>query len=134
MRSVSPSLVLAGTLATGASAIAGAAEPVNPFEEPDEALLFQVEEELVTVASRYAQTAEQAPSIVTVLTDRDIRSRGYRTLADLLRSLPGVFVTVSPEGRQARSGSGGGEPRQQQVPFAGRRRSLVRRNLCPRLD
>ena len=100
MRSVSPSLVLAGTLATGASAIAGAAEPVNPFEEPDEALLFQVEEELVTVASRYAQTAEQAPSIVTVLTDRDIRSRGYRTLADLLRSLPGVFVTVSPEGRQ----------------------------------
>ena len=92
----SPILALSSALFAGA---AGAAEVTNPFEEPDESTLFRVEEELVTVASRYAQTADQAPSIVTVLTDREIRSRGYRTLADLLRSLPGVFVTVSQEGR-----------------------------------
>lgn len=78
---------------------AGAAEPVDPFDEPDEAELFRAEERVVTVASRYAQTVAQAPSIVTVLTDREIRTRGYRSLSDLLRSMPGVYVTVAQESR-----------------------------------
>jgi outer membrane receptor protein involved in Fe transport len=72
---------------------------VDPFSEPDEADAFKVEEEMVTVASRYAQTARQAPSIVTVLSDREIRERGYLTLSDLLSSLPGVYTTMAPEGR-----------------------------------
>lgn len=72
---------------------------VDPFTEPDEADAFQVEEQLVTVASRYAQTVEQAPSIVTVVTDREIRERGFRTLADLLASIPGVYTPMAPEGR-----------------------------------
>lgn len=76
-----------------------AAEPVDPFAEADEAELFRAEEQVVTVASRYSQTIQQAPAIVTVLTDRDIRARGHRTLADLLRSLPGVYVSSSQEGR-----------------------------------
>lgn len=79
--------------------LASAADPVDPFTEPDEAELFRAEERVVTVASRYAQTVAQAPSIVTVVTDREIRNRGYRTLSDLLRSMPGVFVTVSQESR-----------------------------------
>ncbi len=81
------------------SAGAPRAEEGNPFEEPDESTLFRVEEQVVTVASRYAQAVDQAPGIVTVVTDREIRSRGYRSLSDLLRSLPGVFVTTSQEGR-----------------------------------
>ena len=76
-----------------------AAEPVDPFTEPDEAELFRAEERVVTVATRYAQTVAQAPNIVTVLTDREIRTRGYRTLSDLLRSMPGVYVTVAQESR-----------------------------------
>ena len=96
-RAASPVVTLA--VVAGASPVEAADRGVNPFEEPDEATLFRVEEEVVTVASRYAQAVEQAPSIVTVVTDRQIRSRGYRTLADLLRALPGVFVTQSQEGR-----------------------------------
>ena len=76
-----------------------AATVVDPFTEPDEADAFQVEEEMVTVASRYAQTARQAPSIVTVLTDREIRERGFLTISDMLSSLPGIYVTMAPEGR-----------------------------------
>ncbi len=75
------------------------AQPVDPFEEPDESVLFRFEEQLVTVASRYAQTARKAPSIVDVVTADDIRERGYRTLSDILRDLPGIYVWKSPEGR-----------------------------------
>jgi len=78
---------------------AQAATIVDPFQEPDEADAFQVEEQMVTVASRYAQTVRQAPSIVTVITDREIRERGYLSLADILSSLPGIYVTMAPEGR-----------------------------------
>lgn len=78
---------------------ARATEPVDPFDEADEAELFRAEERVVTVASRYAQTVAQAPNIVTVLTDREIRTRGYRSLSDLLRSQPGVYVTVAQESR-----------------------------------
>ncbi len=72
---------------------------VDPFTEPDEADAFRVEEEMVTVASRYAQTTRQAPSIVTVLSDREIRERGFLTISDILSSLPGIYVTMAPEGR-----------------------------------
>lgn len=74
-------------------------EPVNPFAETDESELFRLDEELVTVASRYAQTVREAPSIVSLVTADQIRERGYRTLSELLRDLPGVYVWKSPEGR-----------------------------------
>lgn len=75
------------------------AQAVNPFEEPDEGELFAFEEELVTVASRYAQTVRKAPSIVTLITADDIRERQYRTVSEVLRTLPGVYVWRSEEGR-----------------------------------
>lgn len=54
-------------------------------------------EELLTVrvstASKYDQTLGQAPSSVTVLTAADIRAFGWRTFADLLNSVRGVYLT-----------------------------------------
>ena len=92
--------VLIALAALGATAPAHAGSSVvDPFKEPDESELFKAEQRVVTVASRYAQTVEQAPSIVTVVTDREIRSRGYRTLTDVLREIPGIFVTESKESR-----------------------------------
>lgn len=73
---------------------------VDPFTEPDEADLYKLDEQIVTVAARYAQTVRDAPAIVTVLTDREIRERGFRTLSDALRSLPGVYVTSTKESRK----------------------------------
>ncbi|MFH1466763.1 MAG: TonB-dependent receptor [Pseudomonadota bacterium] len=90
-------LLCAGLLALAPPA--RAATQVDPFQEPDAADAFQVEERMVTVASRYAQTASQAPSIVTVISDREIRERGFQTISDMLASLPGVYLSMAPEGR-----------------------------------
>lgn len=43
-------------------------------------------------ASRYLQNASDAPSAVSVVTSEDIRSFGWRTLAEILRTLPGLTV------------------------------------------
>jgi outer membrane receptor protein involved in Fe transport len=75
------------------------AQPVDPFEEADESELFRFEEQLVTVASRYAQTVRKAPSIVALITADQIRERGYRTVSDALRELPGIYIWKSTEGR-----------------------------------
>jgi len=82
------------------SGAAFAAPIVDPFTEPDDADLYRLDEQIVTVANRYAQTVRDAPAIVTVLTDRQIRERGFRTLSDALRSLPGVYVTSTKESRK----------------------------------
>ena len=75
------------------------AEPVDPFLEEETADLFRLEREVVTVASRYSQTLQEAPSIVSVITEKDIRSMGYRNLTDVLRNIPGVYISVSKESR-----------------------------------
>jgi len=47
----------------------------------------------VSTASRYEQTAREAPASVTVVTAEDIRLYGYRTLDEIFDSLPGFYVT-----------------------------------------
>ncbi len=79
--------------------VAAAGEPVNPFEEVDESELFRLDERLVTVASRYAQTVRKAPSIVKLFTAEEIRAAGFRTVSEALRTLPGIYLWTSPEGR-----------------------------------
>ncbi|KQV87248.1 hypothetical protein ASD15_28865 [Massilia sp. Root351] len=54
--------------------------------------LEQLVELQVTSVSRFSQTIADAPSAVVVLTAQDIRDFGWRTLADALASLPGLYV------------------------------------------
>lgn len=89
-----PALLLPHLLAPAARAA-----PKDPFAEPDESELFRAEQELVTVATRTAQTVRQAPSIVTVVSAGDIRRAGHRTLSDVLRALPGIYISVAKESR-----------------------------------
>jgi outer membrane receptor protein involved in Fe transport len=48
---------------------------------------------VVTSASRFAQRASDAPSSVSVLTSQDVREHGWRTLAEALASLPGLYIS-----------------------------------------
>src|SRR5690606_28583805 len=55
--------------------------------------LLEIEVPIVYGASRYDQKATLAPSSVTLITADEIRRHGYRTVAEALNSLPGVFLS-----------------------------------------
>ncbi|HZX25858.1 MAG TPA: TonB-dependent receptor [Telluria sp.] len=83
------SVALAAAVLTSASAFAQGSPTVAdltavPFEQ-----LVNME---VYSASRFVQKASEAPSTVTVITAADIRAFGWRTLADVARSVRGLNV------------------------------------------
>lgn len=47
----------------------------------------------VSTASRYTQKATEAPSYVTVITSDEIKQFGYRTLAEILNGVNGLYVS-----------------------------------------
>lgn len=47
---------------------------------------------VVLSASKSAQSIEEAPAIISVITAEDIRRNAYRSVGDALRSVPGVYV------------------------------------------
>jgi len=56
--------------------------------------LMQVKVEKVVTASRFSQRVTEAPASMTVVSGDEIRKNGYRTLADVLRSVPGLYVST----------------------------------------
>ena len=46
-------------------------------------------------AAKREQKPSEAPSSLTVVTSQDVRAYGWRTLSDLLRSVPGIYVTAT---------------------------------------
>ena len=55
--------------------------------------LAAVQVDTVVGASKHEQKVTEAPSAVSVVTKDDIKKQGYRTLADVLRSVRGFYVT-----------------------------------------
>lgn len=55
--------------------------------------LMKIEVESVYGASRYMQKVTEAPASITIISADEIKKYGYRTLADILRSIRGVYVT-----------------------------------------
>jgi outer membrane receptor for ferrienterochelin and colicins len=66
-------------------------EPKDFFEMP----LEKLAEESYTVygASKYEQKTSEAPASVTIITAHEILKYGYKTMADVLGSVPGLFIT-----------------------------------------
>ncbi|MHB8110447.1 MAG: TonB-dependent receptor plug domain-containing protein [Syntrophorhabdaceae bacterium] len=55
--------------------------------------LMSLDVSTVLGASRYEQQITDAPASITIITSEDIKRFGYRTLADVLNSVPGFYVT-----------------------------------------
>jgi len=55
--------------------------------------LLDVRVDKVYGASKYEQNISQAPASVTIVNSDEIKKQGYRTLAEILRSVRGLFVT-----------------------------------------
>jgi iron complex outermembrane receptor protein len=87
-RIAAPTLLAALVAAGGASgAFAQASVDLTALSLDD---LLNVE---VVTASKFPQKMSEAPSYVTVVTAADIKVYGYRTLTDVLRSVPGLYVS-----------------------------------------
>jgi iron complex outermembrane receptor protein len=82
----------------GGTGTAAAAQPGRPPQSPPADLsrldleqLMQLE--VVYAASKRNQDPRKVASVVSVVTAAEIRQHGYRTLGDVLRSLPSFFVS-----------------------------------------
>lgn len=65
----------------------------NNFMDMSIEELVKVEINTVTAASKYKQKTIEAPSSVTIITSEEIQKYGYRTLMDILNSIPGFYDT-----------------------------------------
>lgn len=72
------------------TATAGAQQDVKDLSEVSLEELSNIQ---VYSASKHMQSASEAPASVTVVTADEIQKYGYRNLADVLRSVPGFYVT-----------------------------------------
>jgi outer membrane receptor for ferrienterochelin and colicins len=55
--------------------------------------LMNVQVDTVYGASKFQQKVTEAPSSITIITADEIQKYGYRTVSDLLQSVPGFYVT-----------------------------------------
>src|SRR5579871_5264540 len=95
MRSTSLAATITLFLALLLAPPAGKADcpPQEPVPDLSEATLEQLGNVKIYAASKHLQAASDAPSSVTVVTADEIQRYGYRTLADILKTVPGFFVT-----------------------------------------
>jgi iron complex outermembrane receptor protein len=68
------------------------AKPADGPDAKPESVLFDALP-VVEAASLHAQSLLEAPASVTVVTDEEIRRRGYRTLAEVLSDVRGMYVS-----------------------------------------
>lgn len=83
------------TLFTAAGAETKATVLNQPYDltelSPEE--LIKIKVATVYSASKYEQKLSEAPSSISIITASDIKKYGYRTLADILRSVRSFYVT-----------------------------------------
>lgn len=82
-------------LAACASGVRAQGDPSGGADLTDLSIeeLLNVEVQSVLGASRFLQKTTEAPASVTVVTSEEIARFGHRTLADVLRTVRGLYVT-----------------------------------------
>lgn len=82
-------------LGCGAAPALTAATPGSSSDLADLSLeeLMAVKVREISTASRFAQKPAEAPASVTVITGEEIRLFGYRTLAEVLQGVRGMYLT-----------------------------------------
>jgi outer membrane receptor for ferrienterochelin and colicins len=92
----SASAFLIGSVLISAS-LATAQLPTPPPKQAIDTITNDLEQlmkiEIVVAGSKRAQESRDVASSVSVVTAAEIREHGYRTLADVLRTLPGFYVS-----------------------------------------
>lgn len=79
--------------------VAFATEPVGSDADLNDLTLEQLADVRIYSANRRLTAIDMAPSVVTVVTDTDIKRRGYKTLHELLGDVPGFHnLTVAAWG------------------------------------
>ncbi len=88
-------LVIFAVCICGTSSSLVAAEVLDQLDPNELSLeqLIHIRVDSVTGASRYEQKVTQAPASISILTADEIKKFGYRTLADVLRSVRGLYVS-----------------------------------------
>jgi len=88
-------LLLLSTLIAVSPSILTAQDAQTPADLMNMSLedLMKVEIDSVFGASGYKQKVTDAPASITIITSDEIKRYGYRTLADILRNVPGFYVT-----------------------------------------
>lgn len=70
-------------------------EPVEITDAIHEEIRWLLAETEVAISTRHGVRISKAPGIVTVLNDEEIHHSGYRTFAELLRTVPGYEILKS---------------------------------------
>ncbi|HEY3119930.1 MAG TPA: TonB-dependent receptor [Vicinamibacteria bacterium] len=104
-----PALLLAAALLPAPALLAQEAAPSPPaktslieklseFHDFEDLELDELLNVTISIAAGRTQTLEEAPSIVSVVTDEDIHRMGARTLEEVLETVPGIEVLTDATG------------------------------------
>jgi len=80
--------------------------PKNANEIMEEIKWLQAES-MIEIATRHKTPINKAPGIVTVITSKQIKQMGFRTLIEVLRVVPGFYVSMDETGEKEIAVRGG---------------------------
>ncbi len=92
MRQLAGALLMSGTAITVAQAASSPPRTAASLADLTIEQLMEIPVDTVYGASKYEQKVTEAPSSISIITADEIKKFGWRTLADVLRSVRGVYV------------------------------------------
>lgn len=73
-------------------------ESTEAIQSIQEEIRWLQAEALVTIATKHEIPISKAPGIVTVITAEEIKNMGYRTLTEVLKTMPGFDISIDVAG------------------------------------